>query len=132
MNTPDLSVLAKRVAQVRARILSAGGKDVMLIAVTKSFDVNALIGAHATGCDAVGENYAQELITKLGELPNNNRLPVHHHVSTTAILESGRRARRNRGLARRSHGGDGPGRQVRPAAAQCQRAGPEPAAQRQT
>lgn len=77
MNTPDLSVLATRVAEVRARILNAGGKDVMLIAVTKSFDVNALIGAHATGCDAVGENYAQELITKLGEVPNNNRLPVH-------------------------------------------------------
>ena len=77
MNTPDLSVLAARVAGIRARIISAGGKDVMLIAVTKSFDVNALIGAHATGCDAVGENYAQELISKLGKLPNNNRLPVH-------------------------------------------------------
>ena len=77
MNTPDLSVLATRVAQIRARIISAGGKNVMLIAVTKSFDVDALIGAHATGCDAVGENYAQELITKLGRLPNSNRLPVH-------------------------------------------------------
>ncbi|NQV98018.1 MAG: YggS family pyridoxal phosphate-dependent enzyme [Acidimicrobiaceae bacterium] len=77
MNTSDLSVIATRVAQIRARITSAGGKNVMLIAVTKSFDVNALIGAHATGCDAVGENYAQELITKLAQLPNNNRLPVH-------------------------------------------------------
>ena len=77
MNTPDLSVLATRVAQIRARIITAGGKNVMLIAVTKSFDVNALIAAHATGCDAVGENYAQELITKIGKLPNSKRLPVH-------------------------------------------------------
>ena len=53
---------------MRARIAAAGGIDVGLVAVTKTFDARALLAAGATGCNAVGENYAQELVGKLDEL----------------------------------------------------------------
>ncbi len=48
-----------------------------LIAVTKTFDASAIVGAFNSGCDAVGENYAQELIAKIDQVPENQRLPVH-------------------------------------------------------
>ena len=75
--SPNLEELAERVSAIRARILNAGGKNVKLIAVTKTFDASAMTSAFATGCDAVGENYAQELIAKFEQVPENQRLPVH-------------------------------------------------------
>lgn len=76
-NPPNLEGLADRVAEIRARILNAGGKNVKLIAVTKTFDATAMTAAFAAGCDAVGENYAQELIAKTVQVPKAQRLPVH-------------------------------------------------------
>ena len=61
----DTNEVADRVAQIRADITSAGGSDVSLVAVTKSFGVDAIRAAALAGCDAVGENYAQELVTKV-------------------------------------------------------------------
>ena len=46
-----------RVAEVRERIARAGGTNVALIAVTKSFDHQSWVAAHAAGCDGIGENY---------------------------------------------------------------------------
>ena len=69
-NSPNLEALTERVSAIRARILNAGGKNVKLIAVT-------MTSAFTTGCDAVGENYAQELIAKFEQVPENQRLPVH-------------------------------------------------------
>ena len=77
MTSGDISVVASRVASVRQRIADAGGKNVGLIAVTKTFDVSAMIAAFDAGCDGVGENYAQELIAKAKLLPTEKRLPVH-------------------------------------------------------
>ena len=76
-NSPNLEALTERVSAIRARILNAGGKNVKLIAVTKTFDATAMTSAFTTGCDAVGENYAQELIVKFEQVPENQRLPVH-------------------------------------------------------
>ena len=76
-NSPNLEALTERVSAIRARILNAGGKNVKLIAVTKTFDATAMTSAFTTGCDAVGENYAQELIAKFEQVPENQRLPVH-------------------------------------------------------
>ena len=76
-SSPNLEELAERVSAIRARILNAGGKNVKLIAVTKTFDATAMTSAFTTGCDAVGENYAQELIAKFEQVPENQRLPVH-------------------------------------------------------
>lgn len=77
MTSGDSSKVADRVASVRQRIADAGGKNVELIAVTKTFDVSAMVSAFDSGCDGVGENYAQELIAKTKLLPIEKRLPVH-------------------------------------------------------
>ena len=54
MTALDLSQVASRVVDVRARISNAGGKNVKLIAVTKTFEVAALVAAFDAGCDGVG------------------------------------------------------------------------------
>jgi len=76
-SSPNLEALTERVSAIRARILNAGGKNVKLIAVTKTFDATAMTSAFTTGCEAVGENYAQELIAKFEQVPKDQRLPVH-------------------------------------------------------
>ena len=76
MTALDLSQVASRVVDVRARIANAGGKNVKLIAVTKTFEVAALVAAFDAGCDGVGENYAQELIAKAKLVPTSKHLPV--------------------------------------------------------
>jgi len=61
----DANEVADRVAHVRSVISAAGGAEVVLIAVTKSFEIDALRAASNAGCDGVGENYAQELLEKI-------------------------------------------------------------------
>lgn len=63
----DANEVADRVAHVRSVISNAGGTDVLLVAVTKSFGIDALRAASAASCDAVGENYAQEILEKITE-----------------------------------------------------------------
>lgn len=63
----DANEVADRVAHVRSVISSAGGNAVSLVAVTKSFGIDALRAAMTAGCDAVGENYAQELLEKIAK-----------------------------------------------------------------
>jgi PLP dependent protein len=57
--------VAERLLVVRERIATAGGHDVCIVAVTKTFGLDAVMAAVAAGCDAIGENYAQELVAKL-------------------------------------------------------------------
>jgi hypothetical protein len=71
----DPALVARNVADVRRQIERAGGTDVRVVAVTKTFGVDAVTAAMAAGCDAVGENKAQELVTKLRVL--DPRPPVH-------------------------------------------------------
>jgi hypothetical protein len=61
----DANEVADRVAHVRSAIRNAGGTAVSLVAVTKSFGIDALRAASGAGCDGVGENYAQELLEKI-------------------------------------------------------------------
>lgn len=62
----DAATIAERVEDVWARIEASGGaRDrVRLVAVTKTFGVEAVVAAHAAGLDDFGENYAQELEAK--------------------------------------------------------------------
>ncbi|HUQ40035.1 MAG TPA: YggS family pyridoxal phosphate-dependent enzyme [Acidimicrobiales bacterium] len=62
-----------RLAEVRARIEAAGRApdDVVVVAVTKGFGVDAVEAATAAGLVDVGENYAQELAGKVDETPAN-------------------------------------------------------------
>lgn len=55
----------RRLDEVRGRIRAAGGAGVRVVAVTKTFGLDAVRAAAAAGCDAIGENYAQELVAKL-------------------------------------------------------------------
>lgn len=71
----DPALVASRVAEVREEIARSGRGEVALIAVTKSFGVDAIVAAHAAGCDGIGENYAQELLSKADRIPDD--LPVH-------------------------------------------------------
>jgi pyridoxal phosphate enzyme (YggS family) len=50
--------------ELRERIRQAGGADVEVVAVTKTFGSDAIDAAIAAGCRSIGENYAQELLTK--------------------------------------------------------------------
>lgn len=63
----DPAEVAERVLSVRSNITKAGGDGVALIAVTKTFGVDAIVAARDAGCDGVGENYAQELLAKVAE-----------------------------------------------------------------
>ncbi len=73
----DQALVATRVAELRARILRAGGVGVGIVAVTKTFGIDAWSDAKYAGCEAVGENYAQELIAKSQQVDRVERLPVH-------------------------------------------------------
>jgi pyridoxal phosphate enzyme (YggS family) len=61
--------VADRLAEVRARIAAAGRgpDDVVVVAVTKGFGIDAVEAANAAGIVDLGENYAQELAGKVQE-----------------------------------------------------------------
>lgn len=60
------ALVAARLAGVQARVERAGGVDVTVLPVTKTFGIEACWAAYHAGCTAVGENYAQEVVAKLG------------------------------------------------------------------
>ncbi|MCB0979578.1 MAG: YggS family pyridoxal phosphate enzyme [Acidimicrobiaceae bacterium] len=67
---PDLDLLvAARLAELRERITAAGGREVTVLPVTKTFPVEACWAAYRAGCTAVGENYAQEVVAKFDGTP---------------------------------------------------------------
>ena len=59
-------LVAARLVAVRQRIAAAGGTDVRVLPVTKTFPIEACWAAWRAGCTDVGENYAQEAVAKLG------------------------------------------------------------------
>jgi pyridoxal phosphate enzyme (YggS family) len=63
------------VQQIRDEVARASSTPVAIIAVTKTFGHDAIRAAVAAHCDAVGENYAQEVLAKVEESPFG--LPVH-------------------------------------------------------
>lgn len=73
----DQRSVSEAVASLRKRIANAGGVDVALVGVTKTFGSEAWRFAKDAGCDAVGENYAQEVVAKAAEVALADRLPVH-------------------------------------------------------
>jgi pyridoxal phosphate enzyme (YggS family) len=76
--TIDPAHVAARVADVRARMVRAGGANARLVAVTKAFPVDAVLAALAAGVVDIGENYSQELLGKVPEL-------VEHEVDPTRV-----------------------------------------------
>lgn len=73
----DQRSVSDAVASLRIRIANAGGVNVAIVGVTKTFGPEAWRFAQVAGCDAVGENYAQEVVAKSAEVALADRLPVH-------------------------------------------------------
>ena len=74
----DAATVAARLAETRARITAAGGgPGVEILAVTKAFGPEVVDIAAAAGCAAIGENYAQELLTKRSAIADHPGLGVH-------------------------------------------------------
>ena len=65
------------VRSVISDICGDAANSVQLIAVTKNFGLEAWNWARDAGCDAVGENYAQEAVAKARDADTVNRLPLH-------------------------------------------------------
>jgi pyridoxal phosphate enzyme (YggS family) len=59
--------LAEQLERVRQQIAAAGGAGVEVLAVTKGHPVEVVEAAVEVGLTAIGENYAQELVTKFGD-----------------------------------------------------------------
>lgn len=68
------SQIASAFEAVRQRIVAAGGSDVELVAVTKGFGVEAILAAADNGAAAVGENYVQELVSKMDQLSSREEI----------------------------------------------------------
>jgi hypothetical protein len=68
----DNTVVADRLAAVRARIAATGRApdDIVVVAVTKGFGVEAVEAASAIGLVDLGENYAGELAAKQQAAPD--------------------------------------------------------------
>ncbi|MFK8023680.1 MAG: YggS family pyridoxal phosphate-dependent enzyme, partial [Ilumatobacter sp.] len=65
--THDVDSVADRLARIRARIDAVERPwvhEVEIVAVTKSFDPSIIDVAVGAGCRAIGENYAQDLLSK--------------------------------------------------------------------
>jgi pyridoxal phosphate enzyme (YggS family) len=67
----DADRVAERLALVRDRIAQAGGLpgSVTVVAVTKGFGPAAVSAAAGAGLYDIGENYAQEMLSKIGAAP---------------------------------------------------------------
>ena len=65
MSAVDPVVVAEHLAAVRAHLAERGHPGVEVMAVTKTWPLAAVHAAVAAGCDAIGENYAQEMAAKL-------------------------------------------------------------------
>ena len=78
-----------RVAAIRARIAGTGRAPdaVVLVAVTKGFGTDAVEAANAAGILDVGENYAQELATKVAATPPHDERRWHFlgHVQRNKV-----------------------------------------------
>ncbi|MBV9660111.1 MAG: YggS family pyridoxal phosphate-dependent enzyme [Acidimicrobiales bacterium] len=66
--SPD--AVAERLDEVRRRVERSGADPgrIRIVAVTKGFGADAVEAARAAGLDDVGENYAQELLDKAGQV----------------------------------------------------------------
>ncbi len=69
--------VGQRLAEIRSRIALAGGEPdvVTVVAVTKTFGLDAVIAAYRAGIVDIGENYADELVAKATAL--DQTLPGH-------------------------------------------------------
>jgi pyridoxal phosphate enzyme (YggS family) len=77
MTQVDSDTVAARLENVRARVAAAGGdpEGIRIVAVTKGWGAETAQAAVAAGLADLGENYAQELLSKASAVPP----PVRWH-----------------------------------------------------
>ena len=63
----DVELVARRLEDIRARL---AGRDVAIVAVTKTYGDRAISAALAAGVSGLGENYASELALKAERWPD--------------------------------------------------------------
>src|SRR4029079_6524488 len=79
-------MIADKLAQVHSRIASACAaagrpvQSVTLLAVSKTFGVDAITESHAAGSRCFGENYVQEAIEKIAALADLAPRPEWHLI----------------------------------------------------
>jgi pyridoxal phosphate enzyme (YggS family) len=74
----DPDAVARNAAELRDRINHlSGGRQVTIVAVTKGFGADAVRAALDCGFSCVGENYAQELLSKAEQLTSASELHWH-------------------------------------------------------
>jgi hypothetical protein len=88
---PPFSTLPAELAALRARVATIERTfihPVRIVAVTKGFDRSAVDAAAAARCDAIGENYAQEILAKRDALECSG-VPVHFigHLQSNKIRQ---------------------------------------------
>jgi len=88
MTAIDPERVADRARALRSRLDRAGGEDVRVVAVTKTFPAAAIDAAVAAGIADIGENYAQECVAKLAEI--NTEPTVVDVWQTVDRIELGR------------------------------------------
>lgn len=112
MSTFSTDSVRAALDELRARIERAGGVDVEIVAVTKTFGPEAIEAALAAGCRAIGENYAQELLAKrdaaaaaevhfIGQLQSNK---VRQLADVVDVWETVDRAKLANEIAKRAPG----------------------------
>lgn len=73
----DEAVVTRRLESLRRSIAAGATRGpVAVCAVTKGFPADVVRLAERLGCEAIGENYAQEAITKIAEVGDTHP-PVH-------------------------------------------------------
>lgn len=81
----DADDVVRRVAVVRDRLRERTDRRVTLVAVTKSFGTDAILAASRAGCDAIGENYAQELLEKAPVVPAGLEVHFIGHLQSNKV-----------------------------------------------
>ena len=113
MTPVDPHQVSDRADALRARLAAAGGADVRIVAVTKTFGPDAVDAAVAAGLVDVGENYAQEAVAKLTEVASEptvhfigrlQRNKVRHLAPVVDVWQSVDRPELVREIAKRAPG----------------------------
>lgn len=80
MVTPtDAGEVADRWRDIQHRITASGGLGVDVVAVTKTFGIDAIAAIRAVGGRLIGESYAQELLAKFADVDQGLRSAMEVH-----------------------------------------------------
>ncbi len=85
MSTIDVQNVQANLRLLRERIEAAGGSSVEIVAVTKTFGVDAIDAAVGSGITNIGENYAQECVAKLRDHPSPPTVHFIGHLQRNKI-----------------------------------------------